>query len=56
MRSGSKAEAVFFGHADIPLENILWKELLVFFMNTKAKSGYLDFLRNISPLEFDPEI
>jgi hypothetical protein len=54
LRSGSKAETVFLGSADIPAENVLWKELLVFFMNTKSTSGYLNFLRNIEPLEFDP--
>lgn len=31
-------------------------ELLVFFMNTKSTSGYLDFLRGITPLGFDPEL
>ena len=25
-------------------------------MNTKATSGYLDFLRGINPLDFDPEL
>lgn len=33
---------------------ILWKELLVFFMNTKETSGYLTFIRGIEPLDFDP--
>ena len=33
---------------------MLWKELLVFFMNTKETSGYLRFLRGIEPLKFDP--
>jgi hypothetical protein len=54
LRSGSKAEAVFLGKANIPTEDILWKELLVFFMNTKETSGYLTFLRGIKPLPFDP--
>src|SRR3546814_11204208 len=40
----------------IPNEEILWKELLVFFMNTKETSGYLNFLRGIEPLNFDPEL
>jgi hypothetical protein len=54
LRSGSRAEAVFLGNADIPSEEVLWKELLVFFMNTTETSGYLKFLRGIEPLNFDP--
>jgi len=56
LRHGSKAEAVFLCKINMNDEDILWKELLVFFMNTKSTSGYLEFLRNITPLEFDPEI
>lgn len=56
LRHGSKAAAVFLGEANIPNEEILWKELLVFFMNTKETSGYLNFLRGIEPLNFDPEL
>ena len=56
LRHGSKAETIFLGGADIPTENVLWKELLIFFMNTKTTSGYLEFLRGIPPLEFDPEL
>jgi len=56
LRHGSKAETIFLGAADIPAEEVLWKELLIFFMNTKATSGYLEFLRNIDPLDFDPEL
>ncbi|GGX95755.1 hypothetical protein GCM10007160_24220 [Litchfieldella qijiaojingensis] len=56
LRHGSKAETIFLGDADIPAENVLWKELLLFFMNTKSSSGYLDFLRSIEPLDFDPEL
>ena len=56
LRHGSKAETVFLGHADIPAEDVLWKELLVFLMNTKEDSGYLSFLRGIEPLGFDPAL
>jgi hypothetical protein len=55
-RSSSKAETVFLGQADIASEEVLWKELLVFFMNTKSSSGYLEFLRSIEPLGFDPAL
>ena len=56
LRHGSKAERVFLGGADIPAEDVLWKELLIFFMNTKETSGYLKFLREIEPLDFDPAL
>lgn len=56
LRHGSRAETVFIGEADIPAEEVLWKELLVFLMNTKSSSGYIEFLRSIAPLEFDPEL
>ncbi|MBE0614863.1 MAG: hypothetical protein IH604_14430 [Burkholderiales bacterium] len=55
LRHGSKAQTIFLGEADIPAEDVLWKELLIFFMNTKGTSGYLQFLQGIPPLEFDPE-
>jgi len=53
LRSGSKADTVFLGKADIPAEDVLWKELLIFFMNTKEANGYLEFLRETPPLDFD---
>lgn len=54
LRNGSKAESVFLREVDIADEDVLWKELLVFFMNTEATTGYLKFLKGITPLEFDP--
>lgn len=56
LRHGSKAESVFLRQVDIADEDVLWKELLVFFMNTEATTGYLKFLRDIPPLEFDPAL
>jgi hypothetical protein len=53
LRSGSKSETVFLAKADIPAEDVLWKELLIFFMNTKETNGYLKFLRETPPLDFD---
>jgi hypothetical protein len=38
LRSGSRAETIFLRKADLPAEEVLWKELLVFFMNTKYNS------------------
>ena len=56
LRHGSKAETVFLREVNISDEDVLWKELLVFLMNTKSTSGYLDFLRGIPPLDFDPAL
>jgi hypothetical protein len=56
LRHASKAESVFLREVDIANEDILWKELLVFFMNTPSTSGYLRFLREIEPLDFDPAL
>lgn len=56
LRHGSRAETIFLGKANLLAEDVLWKELLVFFMNTKTSSGYLEFMRSIEPLEFDPAL
>ena len=56
LRNGSKAESVFLREVDIADEDILWKELLIFFMNVEANTGYLQFLRETPPLEFDPAL
>lgn len=56
LRNGSKAESVFLRGVDISDEDTLWKELLIFFMNAQAPSKYLEFLRGIAPLGFDPAL
>ena len=56
LRHDSKAQTVFLGQADVAAEEVLWKELLVFLMNTKSSSGWLEFLRGIEPLPFDQEL
>lgn len=56
LRDGSRAQTIFLGRANLPSEEVLWKELLVFFMNTESSSGLLEFLRTIEPLDFDPEL
>jgi hypothetical protein len=56
LRHSSKAQTVFLGNADLFAEDVLWKELLIFFMNTKEISGYLRFLQGIEPLPFDPAL
>ncbi len=60
LRSGSKAETIFLRGGDRQAgdifwsEDVLWKELLVFFMNTESNSGIIEVMRKIEPLEFDP--
>ena len=56
VRHGSKAQTVFYGQGKIASEEVLWKELLIFFMNTKATTNLLLFLRAIEPLKFDPAL
>ena len=55
IRPDSKAAKVFLrNEAPFAEEDILWRELLVYFMNTRDSAGVLKFLREIEPLEFDP--
>jgi hypothetical protein len=54
LRHGSRAETIFLGNADLGSEELLWKELLIFLMNTDSSSGAIEFLRSIKPLDFDP--
>jgi len=54
LRNGSKAESIFLREVNISDEDVLWKELLVFFMNAQATTGYLKFIKETPPLGFDP--
>jgi len=54
LRYGSKAESVFLRKVNVSDEDVLWKELLIFFMNSDPKTGYLKFLKGLEPLKFDP--
>jgi len=54
LRHHSKAQSVFLRKVDIDDEDVLWKELLIFFMNADPSLGYLKFLKGIRPLDFDP--
>lgn len=54
LRHASKAESVFLRKIDIGDEDVLWKELLIFFMNGEPSTGYLRFLKEMPPLDFDP--
>lgn len=56
LRHASKAQSVFLRKVDISDEDVLWKELLIFFMNVEPSTGYLQFLKDIPPLDFDPAL
>lgn len=53
LRHGSKAQSVFLREVNIDDEDVLWKELLIFFMNVEPSTGYLKFLKETPPLGFD---
>lgn len=53
LRHGSKAENVFLREVNVGDEDVLWKELLIFFMNVEPSTGYLQFLKDTQPLAFD---
>lgn len=57
IRYNSKATKIFLNKEFVfTNENVLWKELLIYFMNTDDESGYLKFIKDIEPLAFDPEL
>lgn len=57
LRVDSKAAKIFLSQEHtFELEDVLWKELLVFFMNTKESSGVIEYLRSLDPLDFDPAL
>jgi hypothetical protein len=56
LRHASKAQSVFLRGLNVSDEDVLWKELLVFFMNVEPSTRYLKFLKETPPLEFDPAL
>ena len=56
LRSGSKAENIYLRDVNIADEDVLWKELLVFFMNVEPTTRYLQFLKDTPALGFDPAL
>ena len=51
----SKAAKIFLRKEyDFIDEELAFKELLVYLINTEDRTVYLNFLKQISPLEFDP--
>jgi hypothetical protein len=53
LRYGSKAWMVFHGDSETPSEDVVWKELLIYLMNTTDSNGILNHMRSIDPLPFD---
>lgn len=55
IRYFSKAYKLLYGKEyHFESDDILWKELLVFLLNTDQESQWLDYIRSIEPLDFDP--
>jgi len=54
LRTFSKSYKLIYGSEfDFNTEEILWRELLIFMINTKQKSAWLDHIHAIEPLDFD---
>ena len=55
LRNDSKAAKIFLRKEyDFTKEDVLWRELLVFFVNSQETSGHLGFMKRLEPLGFDP--
>ena len=55
LRTNSKAAKIFLRKEyDFTKEDVLWRELLVFFINSQETSGHLGFIKRLEPLGFDP--
>jgi hypothetical protein len=55
LRHGSKAEKIFgWQKYDFADEDVLWKELLLFFVHSQETEGHMGFMKRLTPLEFDP--
>lgn len=54
LRSDSKAAKIFLRkELDFSKEDLLWKELIVFLVNSDDQTGQLKLLKEIVPLDFD---
>jgi hypothetical protein len=53
----SKASIIFLAKKyDFFDYDIVWKELIIYLINTNDRSRILDFIREIEPLNFEPEL
>ncbi|EMW0391264.1 hypothetical protein AADZ13_005467 [Bacillus cereus] len=54
---GSKASIIFIAKKyNFFDDDIVWKELIIYLINTNDRSGILDFIREIEPLNFEPAL
>ena len=57
IRNDSKAAKIFLREEyDFTNEDVLWRELLIYFVNSEETSGQLGLIKNLEPLEFDPAL
>jgi len=57
LRPASKASKIFLRKEyDFTNEDVLLKELLIYFVNSKDTSGHLGFIKTLEALEFDPAL
>ncbi|MHB1037234.1 MAG: hypothetical protein ACYC35_07935 [Pirellulales bacterium] len=57
LRADSKADKIFVRKEyDFTHEDILWKELLVFFVHWQGMGGHLGLMQQLEPLAFDPAL
>jgi len=55
--SDSKASIIFLGKKyNFFDDDIVWKELIIYLINTDDRSDIFDFIREIEPLNFEPEL
>jgi hypothetical protein len=55
IRSDSKAAKIFLSKEfDFTNEDVLWRELLIYLVNSKEMSGHLGYIKRLQPLDFDP--
>lgn len=53
----SKASIIFLAKKyNFFNDDIVWKELIIYLINTNDRSGILDFIREIEPLNFEPAL
>jgi len=55
LRTDSKADKIFGRMSfDFVQEDVLYKELLLFFVHSKRANGHIGMMKKIGPLKFDP--
>jgi hypothetical protein len=55
IRNATKASKIFLDdRSDFMEEDVLWRELLVYLVNSDITGGHLGIIKDTKPLEFDP--